>query len=262
MLSETCLHCGTNRLIWNERGKIGCIHCLKIFRKEYRAYLREEKIDFSSRYLKGAEAEKIAGFESLSENEKIRTLDRIAPPFTFRFRISRNLSGRIYPATSGVPTQFLKTFLKERMEVDPAFLQSKDLPKRIPWGEGNLFSGDEDHIRWEILSHSVGDLFKRIESSPLEKMENQNFFDFDEELGYVTSCPTNAGLGTKMSLKFSTKLWEKDGVPTFKVPGFLEFYLENSSEFAVFYLKNFAYSQKNSFLNLVYYLALQVEPGF
>ncbi|EMP09179.1 hypothetical protein LEP1GSC124_4437 [Leptospira interrogans serovar Pyrogenes str. 200701872] len=48
---------------------------------------------------------------------------------------------------------------------------------------------------------------------------------------------------------------------SFKIPGFLEFYLENSSEFVVFYLKNFTLSQKNSFLNLVYYLALQVEPA-
>ncbi|PJZ54506.1 ATP--guanido phosphotransferase [Leptospira adleri] len=262
MSSETCLYCGTDRSAWNELGKIGCIHCLKLFRKEYRAHLRDEKIDFSSRYLKGAESEKFARFESFSESEKIQELDQIAPPFTFRFRISRNLSGRIYPVISGVPTQILKKFLLERMEVDPAFLQSKDLPTKIPWGEGNLFSGDEDHIRWEILSSSVGEMFRRMENSPLEKMENQKFFDYDEELGYVTSCPTNAGLGTKISLKFSTKLWKKEGVPTFKVPGFLEFYLENSSEFAVFYLKNFAYSQKNSFLNLVYYLALQVEPGF
>ncbi|MBM9500802.1 ATP--guanido phosphotransferase [Leptospira sp. 201903071] len=262
MSLETCLHCGTDRSIWNERGKIGCIHCLKLFRKEYRTHLRSENIDFSSRYLKGPEFDKFARFESLSEPEKIRELDQIAPPFTFRFRISRNLSGRIYPATSGVPTQILKPFLLERMEVDPAHLRTKDLPTRIPWGEGNLFSGDEDHLRWEILSSSLGELFRRIENSPLEKMENRIFFDFDEELGYVTSCPTNAGLGTKISLKFSTKIWKKEGVPTFKVPGFLEFYLENSSEFAVFYLKNFAYSQKNSFLNLVYYLALQVEPGF
>ncbi|AYV55771.1 ATP--guanido phosphotransferase [Leptospira kmetyi] len=264
MSSETCLYCGTDRAVWNQKGKIGCVHCLKIFRKEYRAHLRQKDFEFSSRFLQGAELENFLRFESLSESEKILELDRISPPFTFRLRIGRNLKGRIYPTATqnaGVPTQILKEFLTQTLNLDPTPLNHKELPARIPWGEGNLFFGDEDHLRWEVLAPTVSELFRQIENSPLEKWENQKLFDYDPDFGYVTSCPTNAGSGTKISLKLSMKSWKNQNSPSFKFPGFLEFYLENSSEFAVFYLKNFAFSQKNSFLNLVYYLALQVEPA-
>ncbi|MBE8388644.1 ATP--guanido phosphotransferase, partial [Leptospira interrogans serovar Pomona] len=97
--------------------------------------------------------------------------------------------------------------------------------------------------------------------SPLEELEDQSLFDYDPEFGYVTSCPTNAGSGMKVSFKLSMKLWRNRKNTSFKIPDFLEFYPENSSEFAVFYLKNFTFSQKNFFLNLVYYLAFQVEPA-
>ncbi|XDD50047.1 ATP--guanido phosphotransferase [Leptospira sp. WS92.C1] len=262
MSSEICLYCGTDRSIWNEKGKIGCIHCLKLFRKEYQAHLRNGSFEFSSRYLGENESKRFSKFESLSESQKLEELDRISPPFTYRFRIGRNLAGRIYPTASGVPTQILKEFLLTSMKVDSIFLAPKELPLRIPWGEGNLFLGDEEHIRWEVISGSISEFFGKIENSPLEKFQNPKLFDWDEQIGYVTACPTNAELGTKISLKISKNVWKKQYVSSFKVPGFLEFYLENSSEFAVFYLKNFAHSQKNSFLNLVYYLALQVEPGF
>ncbi|EMJ94862.1 ATP:guanido phosphotransferase, C-terminal catalytic domain protein [Leptospira alstonii] len=259
--SEKCLYCGTDRVVWNEKGKIGCIHCLKLFRKEYQAHLRQKDFELSSRFLQGKEFENFLRFESLSESRKILELERMASPFTYRLRIGRNLSGRIYPTAAEVPTQILREFLIYTLNVDRTFLGTKELPTRIPWGEGNLFSGDEDHLRWEVLAPTISELFRQIENSPLEKLEDQNLFDYDPEFGYVTSCPTNAGSGAKVSLKLSMKSWKNRLNASFKIPGFLEFYLENSSEYAVFYLKNFAFSQKNSFLNLVYYLALQVEPA-
>ncbi|WP_060684546.1 ATP--guanido phosphotransferase [Leptospira interrogans] len=261
MSSETCIYCGTNRTIWNQKGKIGCIHCLKLFRKEYQTHIRQKDFMISSRFLQGQEFETFLRFESLSESEKIIELDRISSPFTYRLRIGRNLSGRIYPIAAGVPTQILREFLTHTLQVNPTLLKTEELPQQISWGEGNFFFGDEEHIRWEVLASTVSELFRQIENSPLEKLENQNDFDYDPELGYVTPCPTNAGTGIKISFKLSTKSWENRKNASFKIPGFLEFYLENSSEFVVFYLKNFALSQKNSFLNLVYYLALQVEPA-
>lgn len=264
MNSEKCLCCGTDRAAWNEKGKIGCIHCLKLFRKEYQKHLRPKDFKFSARFLQSFEH--LLRFESFSESQKIFELDRIAPPFTYRLRIGRNLSGRIYPTaaktTVGVPTKIFKEFLIHTLNIDPIFLETKGFPTRIPWGEGNLFFGDEDHLRWEVLSPTISELFRQIENSPLEKLEDQSLFDYDPEFGYVTSCPTNAGSGMKVSFKLSMKLWRNRKNTSFKIPDFLEFYPENSSEFAVFYLKNFTFSQKNFFLNLVYYLALQVELAF
>lgn len=262
MTPETCLYCGTDRKIWNERGKIGCVHCLKLFRKEYSANLRENAFVFSSQYVPKQETDLLSRFESLSEREKWEELEKIKPPFSYRFRISRNLAGRIYPPVSGVPTTVLKEFLVDRLGVPAKLLEGQNLPTRIPWEQGSLFTGDEDHLRWEVVSDSLKDLFARIEAAQVKKLENPEYFDFDPNLHYVTSCPTNAGLGTKISLKLSMRVWKNRKNASFKIPGFLEFYLENSSEFVVFYLKNFAVSQKNSFLNLVYYLALQVESGF
>ncbi len=260
------MYCGTDRATWNEKGKIGCIHCLKLFRKEYQEHLRPKDFKFSTQSLQGKEFEDLLRFESFSESRKILELDRIAPPFTYRLRIGRNLSGRIYPTvtrtTIGVPTKIFKEFLIHTLNVDPTFLEAKDFPTRIPWGEGSLFFGDEDHLRWEVLAPTISELFRQIERSPLEKLEDQNLFDYDPEFGYVTSCPTNAGSGVKISFKLSIKSWRNRKNISFKIPDFLEFYPENSSEFAVFYLKNFTFSQKNSFLNLVYYLALQVELAF
>lgn len=138
MSSEICIYCGTNRIIWNQKGKIGCIHCLKLFRKEYQTHIRQKDFMISSRFLQGQEFESFLKFESLSESEKILELDKIFSPFTYRLRIGRNLSGRIYPIVSGVPTQILKEFLTQH--VDPSFLKTKELPQRIPWGEGNFFS--------------------------------------------------------------------------------------------------------------------------
>ncbi|WP_425529273.1 ATP--guanido phosphotransferase, partial [Leptospira gomenensis] len=208
------------------------------------------------------DAERLSRFEFLSESEKWKELEKLKPPFSYRFRIGRNLAGRIYPTASGVPTTVLKSFLIDGIGVPTALLEGPNWPTRIPWGEGNLFTGDEDHLRWEIITDSLEELFSKIEAPPIKKFENPEFFDFDPNLHYVTSCPTNAGLGTKISLKLSMRIWKNRKNASFKIPGFLEFYLENSSEFVVFYLKNFAVSQKNSFLNLVYYLALQVKSGF
>ncbi|EMM71398.1 ATP:guanido phosphotransferase, C-terminal catalytic domain protein [Leptospira weilii str. 2006001855] len=237
-----------------------------MFRKEYQEHLRPKDFKFSTQSLQGKEFEDLLRFESFSESRKILELDRIAPPFTYRLRIGRNLSGRIYPTvtrtTIGVPTKIFKEFLIHTLNVDPTFLEAKDFPTRIPWGEGSLFFGDEDHLRWEVLAPTISELFRQIERSPLEKLEDQNLFDYDPEFGYVTSCPTNAGSGVKISFKLSIKSWRNRKNISFKIPDFLEFYPENSSEFAVFYLKNFTFSQKNSFLNLVYYLALQVELAF
>ncbi|EMJ61434.1 ATP:guanido phosphotransferase, C-terminal catalytic domain protein [Leptospira sp. P2653] len=237
-----------------------------MFRKEYQEHLRPKDFKFYAQSLQGKEFEDLLRFESFSESRKILELDRIAPPFTYRLRIGRNLSGRIYPTvtrtTIGVPTKIFKEFLIHTLNVDPTFLEAKDFPTRIPWGEGSLFFGDEDHLRWEVLAPTISELFRQIERSPLEKLEDQNLFDYDPEFGYVTSCPTNAGSGVKISFKLSIKSWRNRKNISFKIPDFLEFYPENSSEFAVFYLKNFTFSQKNSFLNLVYYLALQVELAF
>lgn len=64
----------------------------------------------------------------------------------------------------------------------------------------SVMVNEEDHLRIQVFSDGLDgetayDLAKKIESLIGETLE----FDYDGEFGYLTSCPTNAGTGLRVS---------------------------------------------------------------
>lgn len=65
----------------------------------------------------------------------------------------------------------------------------------------SIMIGEEDHIRLQV----IGTGFCPVECTQTAKrllsvLENSIDFDYDEELGYLTSCPTNVGTGMRVSV--------------------------------------------------------------
>lgn len=65
----------------------------------------------------------------------------------------------------------------------------------------SIMVNEEDHIRIQVFEQGLDaegayDTAKKIETLLAEKLR----FDYDEEFGYLTSCPTNAGTGLRASV--------------------------------------------------------------
>ena len=65
----------------------------------------------------------------------------------------------------------------------------------------SIMVNEEDHIRIQVFeqgleAESAYDTAKKIETLLSEKLR----FDYDEDFGYLTSCPTNAGTGLRASV--------------------------------------------------------------
>lgn len=65
----------------------------------------------------------------------------------------------------------------------------------------SVMVNEEDHLRIQVFADGLDgenayDLAKKIETLLGEKLD----FDKDEEFGYLTSCPTNAGTGLRVSV--------------------------------------------------------------
>ena len=65
----------------------------------------------------------------------------------------------------------------------------------------SIMVNEEDHIRIQVFADGLDvekayDLAKKIETLLCEKLN----FDYDDEFGFLTSCPTNAGTGLRASV--------------------------------------------------------------
>ncbi|TGK08034.1 ATP--guanido phosphotransferase [Leptospira semungkisensis] len=207
-------------------------------------------------------------WETISLSERLEKIDSYRLPFTYRFRVARNPRNSIYPKQSGKTNRFLREFLESSSaswEEDRTPSQKNtripDFGDRFPWNSGTLLAGDEDHIRWEYVTDSLLELNSILESDFLRKFWVRDRFDFLEGIGFVNSCPTNSGHGDKLSVSIPAKLAETGDLSGFRLPTDWGFYREELKERLVFFRKNFGQNRKNSFFNLVSYLALLVISG-
>ncbi len=262
-----CIYCGISQTDWKNRGRIGCIHCVSVFEEEYTKFIpRPAPLDW----------EPVSGFPSIESWKKFRELpfeaglkeiDSHRLPFTYRFRIARNPKNSIYPKQSGKKDRFIGWFLEkgENISSRPSSPAKKDknqdFGERFPWHDGTLLAGDEDHIRWEYVTDSLFDLNSVLESNFLGKFWERERFDFIEGTGFITACPTNSGQGDKLSIAIPAKLADTGELVGFRLPTDWGFYREELKDRLVFFRKNFGRNRKNSFFNLVSYLALLVISG-
>lgn len=150
-----------------------------------------------------------------------------------RVRIARNISGCTFPETADTKTsqkiigyfdsiitrskllsegQYIKAsdvdeldknFLIERHLISPVFLNG-DLNKSLYVDTNERVSimiNEEDHLRIQALSPGLNpqesfELASKYENEISKYVE----FAYDNDFGYLTSCPTNAGTGLRASV--------------------------------------------------------------
>ena len=102
----------------------------------------------------------------------------------------------------------------ELNELDSQFLMERQLisrelaktagPRGVVIGKGERISimlNEEDHLRMQVIrsGFALEDCWQYINSLD-DSIEEHITFAFDEELGYLTACPTNVGTGIRVSV--------------------------------------------------------------
>ncbi len=114
--------------------------------------------------------------------------------------ISPSLNTLIFIKLSNQSQKF-KQFLKERFLITDYLLKGENKEIVIDKNENiNLMINEEDHLRIQVIY--PGKAFtKALETIKMieKKLEKFIEFDFNEEFGFLTSCPTNVGTGLRVS---------------------------------------------------------------
>lgn len=157
-----------------------------------------------------------------------------------RVRLARNLKGKPYALQGRQKEEMIQAVwqaleqnpvMKEQMQLHyvrdlseqekeylvEQHLLSKELPPDGAYilSEDHglcLLLGEEDHIRLQVL----GDGFcpeecLQVAQRVLRVMEEQLPFDYDEQFGYLTACPTNVGTGMRASVMIHLPLLAQTG---------------------------------------------------
>jgi len=150
-----------------------------------------------------------------------------------RVRLARNIAGCMYPGSADTETKqrivsyfesvrerskalneglyfkapefsdLDKNFLIERHLISPVFLNG-DLSKALYIDNSEKLSimvNEEDHLRIQGLSpgldpRSAYKLARKFDKEISKHLE----YDFDNDFGFLTACPTNAGTGMRVSV--------------------------------------------------------------
>ena len=157
-----------------------------------------------------------------------------------RVRLARNLKGRPYALQGKEKEEMIQAVwqaleqnpvMKEQMRLvhvrdlsqqDREYLVERHLiSKELPADGAYILSqdnglclllGEEDHLRLQVL----GDGFcpeecLQVAQRVLRVIEEQLPFDYDEQFGYLTACPTNVGTGLRASVMMRLPLLAQTG---------------------------------------------------
>lgn len=93
--------------------------------------------------------------------------------------------------------------LVERQLISRELAQSEG-PRGVAIGRGehvSIMLNEEDHVRIQVLNSGLDLLNCWEEINSIDNaLEEQVSFAFDEQLGYLTACPTNVGTGIRVSV--------------------------------------------------------------
>ncbi|EQA34756.1 hypothetical protein LEP1GSC047_1189 [Leptospira inadai serovar Lyme str. 10] len=271
---KDCVYCGISYEDWKERGRIGCSNCISLIGDEYSTFIpRQSESDWEPP-LGFPLRDEWFQFNASPFSEKMRKIDSYSLPFSYRFRVARNPKRSVYPLRSKIlPSVFLEEwFSSQNIQIQPNlnFFSETQFAKnrsdntncvRISWNGGTLLMGDEDHLRWEYVTDSLNDLAMILESPFLKAFWDPERFDYRDGIGFLTSCPTNAGEGDKLSVALPDLFTQTGALEGFRLPTDWGFYREDLRNRLIIFRKNFGLKRKNSFFNLVSYLALLVILG-
>ncbi len=131
---------------------------------------------------------------------------------TARAEIERILSGQIARLASRKSLNYFDVTLLQRL--DRQFLVERQLISReLSEGQGprgvgfssaenvSLMVNEEDHLRIQVLRSGLAleSCWQEINQID-DLLEEQVCFAFNEQLGYLTACPTNCGTGIRVSV--------------------------------------------------------------
>jgi protein arginine kinase len=162
-----------------------------------------------------------------------------SPIISSRVRLARNLKGYNFPVlldsektnkmietvrtslsdfsfiNPAEEVQVIRQSMVERHEISPDMLKtSLDRSFAVLKGFSNtsVLLGEEDHIRIQAIT-SGNNLDKAYEKANEvdDKLDNALEYDYHNEFGYLTSCPTNTGTGLRASFMIHIPMLEKTG---------------------------------------------------
>jgi protein arginine kinase len=130
------------------------------------------------------------------------TRERIIELLQSAFTKAQNLKKGTF-FRSGEIDSLQQMFLAERHLISPQFMLDSggrglyiDDKERL-----SIMLNEEDHVRLQVLSsgmslHECWELANKIDDDIGRVVQ----FDYDEEFGYLTACPTNVGTGLRASI--------------------------------------------------------------
>ncbi|MDF3818879.1 ATP--guanido phosphotransferase [Leptospira sp. 96542] len=165
-------------VIFLENGKFGCSHCPFFFwKRPKRNYPRLEIPDHTLTHLRNLSV------------------------LSYRIRYTRNLKTGYFPYYDAQENG-VKQLLGESgfyLQLEPKQVD----PNKIPVESERFYLGGEDHLRYErIFFKKRGFLEKKSESlRAIRKFFfRKSVFAYERGVGFISSCPTNLGLGLRVSV--------------------------------------------------------------
>ncbi len=218
-----CVQCGTSLDQFLSTGLMGCSGCYSIF-------LTPHEISAFSRSSLSYLPDQKCPESSLRDILKLIR----AKNLSLRFRIARNFRNQFYSPSKNSKVYRQMDELLKNPEIQ-LFLQF-----------GNIHFFDEDHIRAEFYLQT-----ESCESNQFPKIfYNKNIFDFHPQYGYLTACPTNSGLGNKVSIEINFQFIENIDQKKWKHQ-FKENIIISSTNSTFLFIKNYSKNDLHRFLNLI-----------
>lgn len=148
-----------------------------------------------------------------------------------------------------------KVALMEEHVISPAFINGT-LPRGIVSSEDestSIMINEEDHLRIQSMTHGA-DLKKVFQAANEVDDYIENYFDYayDDEFGYLTSCPTNLGTGLRASYMIH--------VPALEASGQLRIILDAIGKFGITFRG--IYGESSNPIGSVFQISNQVTMGF
>ncbi|MCB1179174.1 MAG: hypothetical protein KDK36_16440 [Leptospiraceae bacterium] len=175
---------------------------------------------------------------------------------SLRYRSARNIKGFNFDQQAKNNFSLLQTiqiifFESNRKEILPQ--------EKYNFGDYKIYFFDEDHVRLEyILKNNCDFLF--YNNFPSDLWNNKKLFEYSNQLGYITSCPTNLGRGNKFSIKFNAMV--SNNLPLFIELVNKNLLIMDSGSVdtnkpinLTFYIKNFNSISIKSFIYFSFYIS-------
>ncbi len=166
-----CFYCGTGVNEFIRDGKLGCRNCYEVILNLKEANALSQLTHFAN--------DSILSIEDLPQT--FQSCMNFNIPI--RFRLARNLKNQFY-------TKLENSNVYKKLEY---LLENEEVKKFTKFGKVYCF--DEDHIRAEFFLTSTECSKNQFPAIFYDK----NIFDFKDNFGYLTSCPTNSKKGNKVS---------------------------------------------------------------